>query len=60
MKNDLIDRVSQYFDTQKSKITLCIDGCVDEVWQIVQKRTSREEYALFDRMSDFAKAVYHW
>ena len=52
------DRIAQYFQTNKAKVTLGIDGFVDEVWQVVSVRTSPTEYVLYDKMRDFAKSVY--
>jgi len=51
-------RIKDYFDQLEGKITLGLDGFVDEVWQVLSKRTSRADYILFDRMRDFAKSVY--
>jgi len=53
-----IERINDYFDKLEGKITLGIDGFVDEVWQILSKRTGRRDYVLFDKMRDFAKSVH--
>jgi len=51
-------RIINYFENPKGKVTLGIDGFVDEVWQIVSVRTSPTEYVLYEKMQDFAKSVY--
>ncbi|MCL2197742.1 MAG: carbohydrate kinase family protein [Defluviitaleaceae bacterium] len=53
-----IEKIMNYFETQKGKVALGIDGFVDEVWQIIKVRTSPTEYELYDKMQDFAKSVY--
>ena len=53
-----IERINDYFDKLEGKITLGLDGFVDEVWQILAKRSSRTDYVLFDKMRDFAKSVH--
>ena len=52
------DRISRYFQNPKTKVTLGIDGFVDEVWQVISIRTSPTEYTLYEKMRDFAKSVY--
>ncbi|MCL2828609.1 MAG: carbohydrate kinase family protein [Oscillospiraceae bacterium] len=58
MKEINLDRISQYFEAPKGKVTLGIDGFVDEVWQVISVRTSPTEYVLYEKMQDFAKSVY--
>ena len=58
MKEISMDRISRYFETQTSKVTLGIDGFVDEVWEVVKLRKSPTEYVLYEKMKDFAKSVY--
>ena len=53
-----IKRICDYFETQKGKVTLGIDGFVDDVWEIVRVRNSPTEYVLYEQMRDFAKSVY--
>jgi len=53
-----ISRIINYFENPKGRITLGIDGFVDEVWQIVSVRTSPTDYVLYEKMQDFAKSVY--
>ena len=52
------ERIIQYFEKPQGKITLGIDGIIDEVWQIISLRSSPDEYVLFEKMKDFAKSVY--
>jgi len=58
MTPETIDRIIKYFETQKGRVTLGIDGFVDDVWQIVAVRTSPTEYMLYEKMQAFAKSVY--
>jgi len=58
MKEINLDRISQYFEAPKGKVTLGIDGFVDEVFEVVSVRTSPTEYVLYESMRDFAKSVY--
>jgi len=51
-------RIEHYFAQENGKITLCIDGFVDEVWQILEKRLNRSTFSLYSKVQDFAKAVY--
>jgi len=53
-----INHINEYFKDPKGKITLGIDGIVDEVWQIISSRKNPDEYILFEKMKDFAKSVY--
>lgn len=53
-----IKYISEYFEKIEGKITLGLDGFVDEVWQVLAKRNSHTDYILFDKMQDFAKSVY--
>ena len=57
----MVERICEYFDNIGSsgkKITLGLDGFVDEVWQVLENRSSRTDYKVFDKMRDFAKSVY--
>jgi sugar/nucleoside kinase (ribokinase family) len=54
-----LNRIINYFQNKKGKITLGIDGFVDDVWQIVSVRTSPTDYSLYEKMQDFAKSVYN-
>ena len=53
-----VKRIEDYFAQKNGKITLCIDGFVDEVWQILEKRLDRSTFSLYTKVQDFAKAVY--
>jgi len=52
-----IDKITRYFETSNGNITLGIDGYVDEVWQIVNTRVSRDEYTLFSQMKQFGERI---
>lgn len=51
------ERITEYFNKPGAKVTLGIDGYIDEVWQIVETRKSAAEYKLYDKINDFTKAV---
>ena len=53
-----LQKIGSYLDTRGGKVTLGLDGFVDEVWQVLAKRNSQTDYVLYERMRDFAKAVY--
>ena len=53
-----IMRIENYFAQENGRITLCIDGFVDEVWQILEKRLDRTNFSLYSKVQDFAKDVY--
>lgn len=55
--SESVERIVAYFDKQGGKVTLGIDGYIDEVWQIIETRISATEYKLFDKIQDFIKAV---
>ena len=53
------DVIKRYFEAPKGKITLGIDGFVDDVWQIIAVRNGPgQDYVLYGSMKDFAKSVY--
>ncbi|MCL2462367.1 MAG: carbohydrate kinase family protein [Defluviitaleaceae bacterium] len=51
------DNIDRHFNDLDGKITLGIDGYIDEVWRIVASRDSRSDRVFFEKMADFAKAV---
>ena len=53
-----IGQIIQYFEMPTGKITLGIDGFVDDVWQIISVRNGPQDYVLYESMKDFAKSVY--
>ena len=52
------DRICQSLKAPRGKITIGIDGYIDEVWQVVSSRQSRADFTLYNKVKDFAKAVY--
>lgn len=54
----MTERLEAYFNKKGGKVTLCIDAFVDEVWQVISMRKDDGEYKLYDKMQDFAKAIY--
>jgi len=52
------DRITRYFEELNGKITLgIVDGCIDEVWQVVDARISKNEYTVFNKMKQFAERI---
>ena len=51
-------RISSYFDEKGGKVVLGIDGSIDEVWQIVANKKSKNEYVFYDKMKSFADVVH--
>jgi len=47
--------ISKSFKNPSGKIVMGLDGFIDEVWQIIESRAGREDYQLYERMSDFSK-----
>ena len=52
-----VKRIIDYYNNQKGNITIAVDGFVDDVWQVVESRTSASEYKLFEKVSDYANAI---
>ena len=53
-----IEQIFRYFERPNGKVTLGIDGFVDDVWQIISVRNGPDDYVLYESMKDFAKSVY--
>ena len=51
------DKIARYFGNLRGKITLGIDGYIDEVYQIVDTRISLTEYTVFSKMGRFAERI---
>jgi len=47
--------IAESFDKEPGKIVMGLDGFIDDVWQIIESRTSREDYQLYEKMSDFSQ-----
>jgi len=50
-------KIIECFENLSGRITLGIDGFVDEVWQVVQSRTSSNDVVLYDKMKNFGDAI---
>ena len=51
------DIIVEGFAKPGGKITLGIDGFIDEVWQIIESRANNDEYRLYRRMIDFSQTL---
>ncbi|MCL2864135.1 MAG: carbohydrate kinase family protein [Lachnospiraceae bacterium] len=55
---DSAKRITTYFNKPNGKITLGIDGYIDEVWQIIASKKGKAEYIFLDKMRDFSDAIH--
>ena len=52
-----LNKVSNYFQNVNGKVTLGIDGYIDEVWQLLDSRASLEDYTVSQRMKSFGEKI---
>jgi hypothetical protein len=52
-----IKRINEYYANQNGNVVMGCDGFVDDVWQVVEKRTSPTEYKLYEKVGDYARAI---
>ena len=45
--------ITRYLGNLSGRILIGVDGFVDEVWQIIESRKSRDEYLLYNGMKEF-------
>jgi len=57
MDSKTAERIAEGLGNLNGKITLGIDGFVDEVWQVIKVRTGPGEYVLFDKMKELGEAI---
>ena len=50
------EKIMQLLNAPGGNVALGVDGYVDEVWQIVESRSSREAYRVFEKITDFSRA----
>lgn len=53
-----LEKFADYFKNENGKIVICIDGFIDEVWQVIKNKTSKTELVFYTQMQDFAKSIY--
>ena len=51
------EQVMNALEHQNAKITMFADGFVDEVWEIVNARTSLEKYTVYSKMKQYADRI---
>jgi len=51
------DKIINCLQNLNGNITLGVDGYVDEVWQVVESRSGRDSYALYNKMRDFGETI---
>jgi sugar/nucleoside kinase (ribokinase family) len=49
--------LEKYIQTFSGKIVLGIDGFIDQVWQVVETRTTDNNYVLIDKMQKFGELI---
>jgi sugar/nucleoside kinase (ribokinase family) len=50
-------KIRKSLEDSNAKITMLADGFVDEVWEIVDARTSPKDYTLYEEMGQFAHRI---
>ena len=58
MENQIdLNKISDYFQRANGKITLGIDGYIDEVWQLLDSRSSLDDYTVSQKMKSFGEKI---
>lgn len=52
-----LDKVTDYLRNVQGKVVLGIDGFIDQVWQVVETRTTNNEIVLIDKMKRFGEII---
>ena len=52
-----LSHVIDYIEKVDGKIVLGIDGFIDQVWQVIETRTSKDEYKIVDKMKQFGETI---
>jgi hypothetical protein len=52
-----LKHVIEYIDKVDGKIILGIDGFIDQVWQVIETRKSKDEYKTIDKMKQFGEII---
>jgi hypothetical protein len=51
------EKILSYLENVEGKIVLGIDGFIDEVWQVLETRTSKSEYKVLEKMRSFGEII---
>jgi sugar/nucleoside kinase (ribokinase family) len=51
------ERMIDYIKKVEGKIILGIDAFIDQVWQVIETRTSKKEYKTIDKMKKFGEII---
>ena len=57
MSENIINKISDNLKGINGNITLGIDGCVDEVWKVIETRAGLNEYTLYSKMEKLGEAI---
>jgi len=52
-----VQRISSYFEGQKGKVTIGIDGYIDEVWNMVKRTNGSAHFEFYQKVEDFANVL---
>jgi phosphotransferase system IIB component len=52
-----LEKISEYLKNVQGNVVLGIDGFIDNVWQVIETRTSKKEYVLIDKMKKFGEII---
>ncbi|MCM0649965.1 carbohydrate kinase family protein [Clostridium swellfunianum] len=52
-----LNHVIDYIEKVDGKIILGIDGFIDQVWQVIETRISKDEYKIIDKMRQFGEII---
>ena len=50
-------KIIECLENLSGNISLGVDGYVDEVWQVVESRSGRDSYALYNKMRDLGETI---
>jgi len=52
-----VERICSHFENPKGKVAIGIDGCVDEVWNLVSYRKNTAHVEFFEKLEDFVSVL---
>jgi fructose-1-phosphate kinase PfkB-like protein len=51
------EQVIDYIENVEGNVVLGIDGFIDQVWQVIETRTGKNEYKLMENMKKFGESI---
>jgi sugar/nucleoside kinase (ribokinase family) len=52
-----LEQMINYLENVEGKVVLGIDGIIDEVWQVLETRVSKNEFKTIDKMKKFGEII---